>query len=353
MELQNIGTTTTWNEAASRINSNNQKIGTELMKLGSATYKNKGYFKTLSDLQSAFPTASAGSKAYVGPSYPYAIYLWENNSWVNSGATGGDDSLDTKADVVEISNYLTEGTAIPYPGVYMYGSNFPHVVSFRRSEEGTDVWYLAFCLTHLPPNSPIGYYYIFYRQDHNDYKYKFVKMVNWSDNFNDEWYKLGAKVFGEDLQETKQDKLTNEQIANIAAVPNKVDLVEISSINAESSAGTRFPFPAMYSYYGGTLPHAAQFSQNGISYVVLCLWHDASGTPASGQYALFKRTETNPTYIEFLRYVAEGDEFFTICQKQFHDDLPAKVTTLQSAVTTLQSEVAALKAIINEITTKE
>lgn len=92
MELQNIGTTTTWNEAASRINSNNQKISTELMKLGSATYKNKGYFKTLSDLQSAFPTATVGSKAYVGLSYPYAIYLWENNSWVDSGATGGDDS---------------------------------------------------------------------------------------------------------------------------------------------------------------------------------------------------------------------------------------------------------------------
>lgn len=92
MELQNIGTTTTWNEAASRINFNNQKIGTELMKLGSATYKNKGYFKTLSDLQSAFPTATVGSKAYVGLSYPYAIYLWENNSWVDSKATGGDDS---------------------------------------------------------------------------------------------------------------------------------------------------------------------------------------------------------------------------------------------------------------------
>lgn len=92
MELQNIGTTTTWNEAASRINFNNQKIGTELMKLGSATYKNKGYFKTLSDLQSAFPTATVGSKAYVGLSYPYAIYLWENNSWVDSGAKGGDDS---------------------------------------------------------------------------------------------------------------------------------------------------------------------------------------------------------------------------------------------------------------------
>ena len=355
MELQNIGTTTTWNEAASRINFNNQKIGTELMKLGSATYKNKGYFKTLSDLQSAFPTATVGSKAYVGLSYPYAIYLWENNSWVDSGATGGEESLNTKADVVEISNYLTEGASLPYPAAYQYGLNIPHVASFRKygAPGAPEEWYIVFCLTHIYPSEYNGWEYLFYKRDENDNQYKFFKRVNHGDHSDDEWYKLGAKVFNEDLRETKQDKLTDEQIANIAAVPNKVNLVEISSINAESSAGTRFPFPAMYSYYGSTLPHAAQFSQNGIGYVVLCLWHDASGTPASRNYALFKRIETNPAYIEFLRYVAEGDEFFTTCQQQFHDDLPAKVTTLQSEVTSLQAEVAALKAIINEITTKE
>lgn len=350
MELQNIGTTTTWNEAASRINLNNQKIGTELMKLGSATYKNKGYFKTLSDLQSAFPTASAGSKAYVGLSYPYAIYLWENNSWVDSKATGGEESLNTKADVVDISNYLKDGDVLPYPAVYRYALNVPHLVSFRYYESDKEDWYIAFCMTHILPDPAIGYEFIFYKRDKTDNQYKFFKKVNayeaTTDATNEKWYNIGKKAFNEDLRENKQDKLTDEQIANIAAVPNKVDLVEISSINAESSAGTRFPFPAMYSYYGGTLPHAAQFSQNGIGYVVLCLWHDASGTPASGNYALFKRIETNPAYIEFLRYVAEGDEFFTICQQQFHDDLPAKVTALQA-------EVAALKAIINEITTKE
>lgn len=93
MEIENIKTQTTWSEAAESINSNNLKIITEVTKLQSATYKNKGYFKTLSDLQSAFPTAAVGSKAYVGLSYPYAIYLWENNSWVDSGATGGEESV--------------------------------------------------------------------------------------------------------------------------------------------------------------------------------------------------------------------------------------------------------------------
>lgn len=90
MELQNIGTETTWNDAASRINSNNAKIDVEVTKLQNATYKNKGYFSTLSALQEAFPTASAGCKAYVGSTYPYAIYVWDGDtySWVDSGNTG-------------------------------------------------------------------------------------------------------------------------------------------------------------------------------------------------------------------------------------------------------------------------
>lgn len=92
MELKNVGTTTTWNDAAERINRNNLKIATELTKLGASTYKNKGYFATAESLVSAYPTASAGSIAYVGSSYPYAIYTW-NGSWVDSGETGGDESV--------------------------------------------------------------------------------------------------------------------------------------------------------------------------------------------------------------------------------------------------------------------
>jgi hypothetical protein len=92
MELQTIHTRTTWNDAAERINHNNLKIATELAKLGASTYKNKGYFATAESLVNAYPTASAGSIAYVGSSYPYAIYVW-NGSWVDSGETGGDESV--------------------------------------------------------------------------------------------------------------------------------------------------------------------------------------------------------------------------------------------------------------------
>lgn len=92
MELENIKLQTTWNDAAERINRNNLKVATELTKLGASTYKNKGYFATAESLVNAYPTASAGSIAYVGSSYPYAIYVW-NGSWVDSGETGGEESV--------------------------------------------------------------------------------------------------------------------------------------------------------------------------------------------------------------------------------------------------------------------
>ena len=103
MELESVKSQTNWNEASSTINNNNSKIAIELHKLGNSTYKNKGYFKTLADLQGQYPTSSIGSIAYVGTSYPFSIYLWNETTgaWVNSGAKGGDEALD-------LDNYYTK-----------------------------------------------------------------------------------------------------------------------------------------------------------------------------------------------------------------------------------------------------
>lgn len=103
MELEIIKTSTTWNDAAGSINNNLAKVQTELMKLGSATYKNKGYFADEDALIAAFPTAGAGSKAYVGTNYPYAIYVWNNDTkaWEDSGDMGGDET-------VELGQYYTK-----------------------------------------------------------------------------------------------------------------------------------------------------------------------------------------------------------------------------------------------------
>lgn len=101
MELEKVKLTTTWNDAAERINRNNLKVATELTKLGVATYKNKGYFATAESLITSYPIGSAGSIAYVGSSYPYAIYTWNGVTWVDSGETGGDETVD-------LSGYYTK-----------------------------------------------------------------------------------------------------------------------------------------------------------------------------------------------------------------------------------------------------
>lgn len=101
MELQTIQTTTTWNEAAGRINSNNQKIDLEVEKLKNATYKHKGYFKSLPDLQATYPTSSLGSIAWVGTKYPFALFRWNGTAWATDGTTGGDETLD-------LSQYYTK-----------------------------------------------------------------------------------------------------------------------------------------------------------------------------------------------------------------------------------------------------
>lgn len=94
MDLRQIKTQTTWEVATDSINHNNGKINEAVTRLENATYKNKGYYRTLEDLQSAIPMPGVGSLAYVGSTYPFAVYLWNGTSWENSGMTGGDPSVN-------------------------------------------------------------------------------------------------------------------------------------------------------------------------------------------------------------------------------------------------------------------
>ena len=96
MNIEQIKTQTTWSEASNRINRNNAKINEAVVRLENATYKNKGYFKTLAELKANILSPSAGCLAYVGTSYPFAIYLWnkDSSSWSDSGLTGGDPNVD-------------------------------------------------------------------------------------------------------------------------------------------------------------------------------------------------------------------------------------------------------------------
>ena len=96
MELNTIKQTGTWGNTANEINENFGKIGVAIRTLEKATSKNKGYFETVDKLQDAYPTASVGSIAYVGSSYPFVIWVWSDKTkeWENSGEIGGDEEVD-------------------------------------------------------------------------------------------------------------------------------------------------------------------------------------------------------------------------------------------------------------------
>lgn len=72
----------------------NSVISREINKIKDATSNNKGYFLDVESLKDAYPTANEGSKAYVGNSYPYMIYLFQGGEWINSGQAGGDDTFN-------------------------------------------------------------------------------------------------------------------------------------------------------------------------------------------------------------------------------------------------------------------
>ena len=103
MELNEIKQQGTWGKAVGAMNTNFAKINAAIVSLQDVTILNKGYFKTEEELANTHSKAVEGAKAYVGSSYPYAIYLWshENNAWINSGEFGGEEELD-------LANYRTK-----------------------------------------------------------------------------------------------------------------------------------------------------------------------------------------------------------------------------------------------------
>src|SRR5574344_556181 len=94
MNIQDIKSNTTWQEASNTINNNNNKISLAIATLENATLKNKGYFTTEEQLVAYVPNPSPGSKAYVGSNWPFKIYYESNGSWVDSGETGGVEDFD-------------------------------------------------------------------------------------------------------------------------------------------------------------------------------------------------------------------------------------------------------------------
>lgn len=96
MRLNTIPKDGQWSNISDRLNDNFSKVDVAVEALRDATIKNCGYFSTADALREAYPTASAGAKACVGVTYPFAIYLWDatTSAWVDSGKAGGEASVN-------------------------------------------------------------------------------------------------------------------------------------------------------------------------------------------------------------------------------------------------------------------
>lgn len=69
-------------------------VNSRVYKVEKATLSNKGYFDTENSLRQVWPTAQEGNIAYVGTTFPYAIWKWTSGSWYDTGRLHEGDPLD-------------------------------------------------------------------------------------------------------------------------------------------------------------------------------------------------------------------------------------------------------------------
>lgn len=104
-QLSKVLTQTTWANASDTINKNSDRIYEAITQVENATTKHKGYFNSIEDLNSAFPTPRTGWIAYVyntenSSEEPYDIYtpLFDSATstyvWVDSGNNTTSPQVD-------------------------------------------------------------------------------------------------------------------------------------------------------------------------------------------------------------------------------------------------------------------
>jgi hypothetical protein len=103
--LNNIPNVGNWGDAASRLNDNFNKIKQAVTTVENASKNNKGYFTSLSALNTAFPSPKDGQTAYVydeGSSTNYYIYNAVDGEWVAS-------SIEAPSVGVDLEGYTKTG----------------------------------------------------------------------------------------------------------------------------------------------------------------------------------------------------------------------------------------------------
>ena len=108
-ELRKVDSDALWGQSAQKINDNFDFLSTDVEKIRDATSRNKGYFATEESLYEMYGeggmTPIVGDKAYVGESYPYRVFQYTEEGWVDRGVqTEGDER-------VELNDYYTKQEA--------------------------------------------------------------------------------------------------------------------------------------------------------------------------------------------------------------------------------------------------
>src|SRR5690554_306762 len=95
--LNNIPNSGNWGDAASKLNDNFNKVKQAVTTIENTSKNNKGYFASLSALNTAFPNPKAGQTAYVyseASSTKYYIYNAFNGGWVTASVEAPSIGVD-------------------------------------------------------------------------------------------------------------------------------------------------------------------------------------------------------------------------------------------------------------------
>ena len=137
---------TSWKNESAQINSNFEKINTELERLKNITTRDKGYYQTVEALVSAYPTAPSGSRAFVGYAAPYAVYIWDDttSAWVDTGQTITDPTIDlgdyyTKDDVDDLIFTINMALGTKFGALYVDAAT--GIMSVFASESDKQEWF--------------------------------------------------------------------------------------------------------------------------------------------------------------------------------------------------------------------
>ena len=137
---------TSWKNESAQINSNFEKINTELERLKNITTRDKGYYQTVEALVAAYPTAPSGSRAFVGYAAPYAVYIWDDatSAWIDTGQTITDPTIDlgdyyTKEDVDGLIFTINMALGTKFGALYVDAAT--GIMSVFASESDKQEWF--------------------------------------------------------------------------------------------------------------------------------------------------------------------------------------------------------------------